>query len=132
MGAADVQYGTPGKPFVFLNTPFDEHQGEFSPDGRWVAYQSNESGRYEIYVRPFPNPRGSGRSRRRAASILWRPDGKELYYLAPAGTIMAAPIAVTGRRSNPAHRSCCFRHASRGGMDPRTDNNTTSLPTAVS
>src|SRR4029453_17413067 len=42
------------KPFVFLSTRFDERVGQFSPDGRWVAYQSNESGRNEVFVRPFP------------------------------------------------------------------------------
>ena len=46
------------KPLVFLKTTFDERNGAFSPDGRWVAYQSNESGRREIYVRPFPGPGG--------------------------------------------------------------------------
>ena len=40
-------------PFVFLRTEANELWGQFSPDGRWVAYQSNETGRYEIYVRPF-------------------------------------------------------------------------------
>jgi dipeptidyl aminopeptidase/acylaminoacyl peptidase len=48
------------KPFVFLNTPSDERSSQFSPDGRWVAYQSNESGRFEIYVRPFPGRADSG------------------------------------------------------------------------
>jgi Tol biopolymer transport system component len=46
------------KPYPFLSTRFNEEQGVFSPDGKWVAYQSNESGRYEIYVRPFPGPGG--------------------------------------------------------------------------
>ena len=67
------------KPWVFLKTSFDERNGQFSPDGRWVAYMSNESGRLEIYIRPFAAPAasgaqptplpGSGRCRRRAASI---------------------------------------------------------------
>ena len=67
------------KPWVFLKTSFDERNGQFSPDGRWVAYMSNESGRKEIYIRPFAAPAasgaaatplpGSGRCRRRAASI---------------------------------------------------------------
>src|SRR5262249_20149677 len=48
----------PGKPTVFLNTPAVELSPVFSPDGRWIAYQSNESGRLEIYVRPFPGPGG--------------------------------------------------------------------------
>ena len=50
------------KPWMFLKTNFDERWGQFSPDGRWVAYQSNESGRQEIYVRPFVEPRGFGRN----------------------------------------------------------------------
>ena len=43
------------EPVWLLDEPFDERNAELSPDGRWMAYQSNESGRYEIYVRPFPN-----------------------------------------------------------------------------
>src|SRR5262249_43591615 len=46
----------PGKPTVFLATPFFEQEPMFSPDGLWIAYQSNETGRTEIYVRPFPGP----------------------------------------------------------------------------
>jgi serine/threonine-protein kinase len=48
----------PGEPTVFLNAPFIENHPEFSPDGRWLAYESNESGRVEVYVRPFPGPGG--------------------------------------------------------------------------
>jgi Tol biopolymer transport system component len=48
------------KPFPFLKTPFNEGQGKFSPDGRWVAYRSDESGRYEMYVAPFPGAGASG------------------------------------------------------------------------
>ena len=47
-------------PWVFLKTPFEERQGTCSPDGRWVANTSNESGSVEIYVRPFAGPDGSG------------------------------------------------------------------------
>ena len=46
----------PGTPTVFLNSPFEEHEPMFSPDGQWLAYWSNESGRDEVYVRPFPGP----------------------------------------------------------------------------
>ena len=46
------------KPIVVVSTPFEERGGQFSPDGRWMAYQSNESGRFEIYVQPFPGPGG--------------------------------------------------------------------------
>ncbi len=99
-------------PWVFLKTPFVERYGQFSPDGRWVAYQSNESGRNEIYVRPFAGPTGSGASATGAGGQwqvssaggdfpVWRPDGKELYYLDPAGAMMAAAIAVTGTTLAP-------------------------------
>ena len=43
------------KPFPFLKTSFEEREGQFSPDGKWIAYQSNESSRFEIYVQPFPS-----------------------------------------------------------------------------
>jgi Tol biopolymer transport system component len=46
------------KPFPLVQTQFDDRIGQFSPDGRWVAYSSNESGRYEVYVIPFPQPSG--------------------------------------------------------------------------
>ena len=61
-------------PWVFLKTPFDERYGTFSPDGRWMAYQSNETGRAEIYVRPFAWPAASGADppTRRAGSGRFR------------------------------------------------------------
>ena len=99
-------------PSVVLKTRFREIWGAFSPDGRWVAYHSNESGRPEIYVRPFIPPvaagTGAGAVGRQwqvstAGGIfpVWRPDGKELYYLNPAGAMMAAPITVTGSTIEP-------------------------------
>ena len=54
----------------FLRTPFNEAAPRFSPDGRWLAYISDESGRYEIYVQPYPGPGGSSRSRRKAGQSL--------------------------------------------------------------
>ena len=116
-------------PSVFLKTPFREAYGAFSPDGRWVAYHSNESGRPEIYVRPFVPPArdasafasatadksadtlraGSGQapggqwqvSTAGGIHAVWRPDGRELYYLNPEGAMMAAPITVTGATLEP-------------------------------
>src|SRR5260370_34481237 len=72
------------KPFPFLSTQFSEAQGAFSPDGKWVAYQSNESGRYEIHVRPFPGPGGQWQvSTSGGISPRWRGGGEELYYISP-------------------------------------------------
>jgi hypothetical protein len=80
-------------PRVFLNTPFTEQQGQFSPDGRWVAYQSNESGQFEVYVRPFPDPGGQWQvSGAGGISPRWRRDGRELYFLSPDGRLMAAAV----------------------------------------
>jgi Tol biopolymer transport system component len=85
-------------PRPFLSTPFTEQQGQFSPDGRWVAYQSNESGQFEIYVRPFPGPGGQWQvSTTGGISPRWRHDGKELYYLSPAGQLMAAAVAASAK-----------------------------------
>ena len=85
------------KPYPFLSTPFNETQGVFSPDGKWVAYQSNESGRNEIYVRPFPGPGGQWQiSTAGGTSPRWRADGKEMYYLAPDNKLTAVAAGAAG------------------------------------
>jgi Tol biopolymer transport system component len=94
-------------PSVFLKTPFGEGSGTFSPDGRWVAYSSNESGQNEIYVRPFVPPgtvsgaAGSAQGKWQLSTAggmlpLWRPDGRELYYISPNGAMMGVAITVIG------------------------------------
>jgi Tol biopolymer transport system component len=86
------------KPFPYLQTKFGETAARFSPDGRWVADQSNESGRRnEVYVAPFPGP-GGKRIVSTAGGIQprWSHDGSEIIYAtAFTGTLMAA--AVNGR-----------------------------------
>ncbi len=65
----------------FLRTPFDESVPRFSPDGRWLAYISNESGRYEIYVQPYPGPGGKWPiSTEGGTEPAWNPNGRELFY----------------------------------------------------
>ncbi len=77
----------------FLQTRHNETEPYFSPDGRWLAYQSDESGRAEIYVQPFPSPGGKWQvSSNGGASPHWRSDGKELFYLEDDGTLMVIPI----------------------------------------
>jgi eukaryotic-like serine/threonine-protein kinase len=81
------------KPVAFLQTQFNETHAQFSPDGRWMAYSSDESGRAEVYVQPIPltgakwqiSASGGGLPR-------WRKDGKELYYVATDGKVMAVPV----------------------------------------
>jgi len=82
------------RPVPFLQTSFNEMHGQISPDGRWVAYASDESGTWEVYVQTFPSP-GSKRtiSVGGGAEPQWRRDGRELYYLAPEGTLMAVAVS---------------------------------------
>jgi hypothetical protein len=84
------------KPYPVLQSTFDEMDAQFSQDGRWIAYESNQSGRSEIFVRPFPQSRGQWQvSTAGGSQPRWRADGKELYYLARDGNLMATPIAPT-------------------------------------
>ena len=83
------------KPFAVLQSSFDEIEGQFSPDGRWLAYASNESGRNEIYVLTFPEARGKWQvSVAGGVQPRWRRDGRELYYVAQDGRLMAVPIRL--------------------------------------
>jgi serine/threonine-protein kinase len=69
------------KPQPFLQTPFNERTARLSPDGRWLAYLSDESGRYEVYVRPFPGPGGKWQiSTEGGVEVTWSPKGNELFY----------------------------------------------------
>ena len=80
-------------PYPFLQTEFDEFQGTFSPDGRWIAYTSNQSGDYEVYVQPLP---ASGKKWRISANggaqPRWRRDGKELIYLSLDRKVVAVEV----------------------------------------
>ena len=93
------------KPFPLVQTPSDEMQSQFSPDGHWIAYASNESGRFEVYVTPFTGSQehpggaqGAPMVKRRVSTTggvhpRWRRDGKELFYLA-GDTVMSAIVAA--------------------------------------
>ncbi|MGA8609215.1 MAG: protein kinase, partial [Candidatus Sulfotelmatobacter sp.] len=78
--------------------------GQFSPDGKWVAYASNETGRWEVYVTSFPESRGKWQvSTGGGEQPRWRGDGKELFYLSSEGKMMAAPVTIaTSFDSGPA------------------------------
>ena len=83
------------KPFPFLETEFLERNAHFSPDGRWVVYVSDESGRLEIYVRPFPPAGGKWQiSTTGGRSPHWAADGKELFYLTPDRQLMAVDVKL--------------------------------------
>jgi hypothetical protein len=76
-------------------TSADEREAQFSPDGKWIAYQSDETTRFEVYVQAFPGPGGKAQiSVNGGAQVRWRNDGKELFFIDPAGTLMAASIRL--------------------------------------
>ncbi len=82
------------EPIPFLSTEFEEGHAQFSPDGRHVAYASDESGVYEIYVQPFPGPGGKLQiSTQGGVQPRWRRDGEEIFYVAADGRMMAAPLS---------------------------------------
>jgi Tol biopolymer transport system component len=84
------------KPVPFLQSKFDEMQARVSPDGRWMAYASNESGRVEVFVTRFPEAKGKWPVSTNGGSFpVWRHDSGELFYRSPDGTLMAVPIAAT-------------------------------------
>jgi Tol biopolymer transport system component/predicted Ser/Thr protein kinase len=91
------------QPRPWLRSEFEERNGRFSPDGRWVAYESNESGRFEIYVRPF-EAGSTGAAGYSAVSTgggvepSWRADGKEMYYLGPDRRLVAVEVKTAGDR----------------------------------
>ncbi len=81
------------KTSVFLSTPSSEANGRFSPDVRWLAYTSDESGRYEVYVQPFPGPSGKWQiSTAGGGQPVWNPDGKEIFYVSADNKMMVVDI----------------------------------------
>jgi Tol biopolymer transport system component len=81
----------------FLQTDYDERQAQFSPNGRWLAYVSNESGRNEVYVRPFPVAPGKWQlTTGGGEQPRWRRDGKELFYLSADHKLMSVEMSSEG------------------------------------
>jgi len=87
------------QPQVYVNSEFDETHGQFSPDGHWIAYVSDESGRPEIVVRPFPLTADSGKwpvSNGGGVTPRWRGDGRELFFLtSDFRTVMAVDVSYS-------------------------------------
>ena len=80
---------------LFLKSPSVLRNGQFSPDGKWVAYASNETGKWEIYVTSFPDARGKWEvSTGGGEQPRWRSDGKELFYLSSDSKLMAVPVTT--------------------------------------
>jgi hypothetical protein len=103
------------KPELFLGTPFQENVGAFSPDGRWLAYNSNESGRTEIYVRPFPPGGGKWQVSNEGGNFpYWSRDGRELFYRTDEG-LMVASVDSAGGTFRAGTPRALFKGNFRGG-----------------
>ena len=93
----DGHVAVDAQPKPYLRTPVNESAGRFSTERnpRWIAYQSNESGRNEVYVQSFPEPRGPHRiSADGGSTPQWGPDGRELFYRSPAGKVMVVNVTL--------------------------------------
>jgi len=107
------------KPAQYFRAEFDSFQAQFSPDGRWIAYASNESNRYEVYVQPFPLSSGRWQiSTNGGAQPQWRRDGTELYYLAPDRKLMVVAVK-SGATLEPGPPKPLFQTRVTGLVDVR-------------
>lgn len=89
-----------GQPFPFLATDFSETDGQFSPDGKWMAYVSDEGGAPDVYIRPFPGPGAKIRiSNAGGSRPKWRQDGKELLYVDRENTVMSVDLSAGPERA---------------------------------
>jgi serine/threonine-protein kinase len=94
---SDPDHPKPGKPEPFLQTPGQEFRAKFSPDGRWIAYYSNESGRNEVYVRPFPGPGGKWQISSGGGNLpIWSRAAPQLFYQTLDAHIMVVDYTVAG------------------------------------
>ncbi len=101
------------KSHLFLKAPSVIRNGQFSPDGKWVAYASNETGKWEIYVTSFPDARGKWQvSMGGGEQPRWSHDGKELFYLSSDAKIMAVPVTI-GARFDPGTPLVLFQTTPR-------------------
>jgi hypothetical protein len=98
VGLSFVPLSGPAEVRPFVQGEFSAGQGQFSPDSRFVAYASGESGRSEVFVRPFPEGTEKWQvSSAGGSSPRFRRDGRELYYIAPDGTLMAVAVRLSPR-----------------------------------
>jgi Tol biopolymer transport system component len=93
------------QPIPFLNTPFNETQAQFSPDGRWIAYVSDQTGRQEVYVRSFPRSRSEWPvSTSQGFQPRWRPDGRGLFFISSEGTEDFMAVDIDAKASDGSLR----------------------------
>jgi serine/threonine-protein kinase len=126
MEGDDVSGWKPGMSRAFVNTPSAEREPMFSPDGHWLAYHSNESGRNEVYVRPFPGPGVRWQISTGGGTYpTWSRTRHDLFY-GVDGQIMVAPFAVTGdsfraEKARPWSEARYLERAGNRGFDLHPD-----------
>ncbi len=105
-------------PVPFQQTDFDEDDARFSPDGRWLAYASTETGHEQVYVRPFPGPGGKWQISTETGDFpLWRRDGKELFYVTENNMLMAVDVNGSGSSFQVSRPRQLFPVTSPGGSE---------------
>jgi len=113
-----------GDPIAIVGTSADERDAQFSPDGKWVAFQSNETGIFEIYVQPFP---GGGAkyqvSKDGGTQVRWNPTGKELFYISLDGKVTSVPMKLdtAGQHFEAGTPVALFQSTMRGNEIPTTN-----------
>ena len=110
------------EPESLLGSSADQQDGEISPDGRWIAYQSNESGRFEVYVRRFPDVDAAGRvpiSPRGGTRPAWARNARELFYLDADGYMTTVPVQTTGTTFIPGKATRLFNRRYYAGLSAR-------------
>jgi Tol biopolymer transport system component len=106
-----------GKAFPFLQTEFNERNGKFSPNGRYVAYESSESGNYEVYVQPFPEKHSKWQvSVKGGSNPVWSRDGKELFYIDADRKLMGTDVS-TGAKFEHGIAKQLFEVTVRGPLN---------------
>ena len=126
LGAGDlwITAAKPGaEPFRYLATQFVEGSARFSPDGKWIAYVSNESGRLEVYVRPFTGAPATAEGKIQISSSggdypVWNPRGGDLYFMSGDGIVHAIETRNLGRSEDPPRPVRLFRPCEGTGIRP--------------
>jgi serine/threonine protein kinase/Tol biopolymer transport system component len=106
------------KPFPIVQSEFVESHAQFSPDGRWVAFVSDESGRAEVYVQNFPSSGGKWQvSLAGGDQPMWNPRQREIFYMAPDRSIVSVPYKVSGDTFEIGHPTVLFKtHAAQSSL----------------